>query len=88
MLGRLLDVIVLRGEGGGLSDLFFGGSSAEIGGWLEDGGCEKCVEVSELNHAVKERAYQESLREKYVWRGRECREEVGKVERYSSGVYQ
>ena len=29
------------------------------------------------------------MREKYdVWRGRECREEVGKVKRYSIGVYQ
>ena len=44
---RLLDVKVWRGEGGGMSDHFFVGSSAEIGGWLEecreDGGCEKCV---------------------------------------------
>ena len=43
-----LDVKVWRGEGGGLSDQFFGGSSAEIIGWLEeyreDGKCEKCVE--------------------------------------------
>ena len=48
MLGRLLDVKVWRGEGGGLSDHFFGGSSAQICGWLEecreDGGCEKSVE--------------------------------------------
>ena len=39
MLGRLLDV---------KCGPFFGGSSAEIGGWLEecreDGGCEKCIE--------------------------------------------
>ena len=35
---------VERRRGGLLSDHFFGGSSAEIGGWLEDGGCEKCVE--------------------------------------------
>ena len=44
MLGRLLDVNVLRGEWGGLSDHF----SAEIIWWLEecweDDGCEKCVE--------------------------------------------
>ena len=48
MLGRLLDLKMWRGEGGGMSDHFFGGSSTEIGGWLEefrmDGGCEKCVE--------------------------------------------
>ena len=47
MLGRLLDVKVCRGEGGGLSDRFWW-SSAEIGGWmeecLEDGGCETYVE--------------------------------------------
>ena len=48
MLLRLLDVKVYRGEGGGMSKPFFGRSSAEIGGWMEecreDGGCEKCVE--------------------------------------------
>ena len=48
MLGRLLDVKVWRGEGGGIVLPFFGGSSAEIIGWLEerweDGECEKCVE--------------------------------------------
>ena len=42
MLGRLLDVKVWRGEGG-IVRPFFGGSSAEIIGWLEecreDGGC-------------------------------------------------
>ena len=47
MLGRLLDVKVSRGEGGDCLT-FFGGSSAEIIGWLEecreDGGDEKCVE--------------------------------------------
>ena len=39
---------VCKGEGGGMSDHFFGISSAEIGMWMEecreDGGCEKCVE--------------------------------------------
>ena len=48
MLGRLLDVNLWRGEGGGISDHFFGGSSAEIYLWMEecrnDGTCEKCVE--------------------------------------------
>ena len=47
MLGRMLDVKVWR-EDGGIYDNLFGGSSAEISGWLEecqgDGGCEKCVE--------------------------------------------
>ena len=46
MLGRPLDVKVWRGEGGGMSRPFFGGSSAEIGGWMEEcrkeGRCEKC----------------------------------------------
>ena len=48
MLGRLLDVKVWRGEGGGMSDHFFGGRLAEIGGrkkeCRQDGGCEKCDE--------------------------------------------
>ena len=47
MLGRLFDVKVWRGEGAIVCP-FFGGSSAKIGGWLEecreDEGCEKCVE--------------------------------------------
>ena len=48
MLGRLLDVKVWRGEGGGMTDHFLCGRLAEIGGWMEecpeDGGCRKCVE--------------------------------------------
>ena len=47
MLGRLLDMKVWRGEWEDFLK-FFGGNSAEIGGWLEerreDGRCEKCVE--------------------------------------------
>ena len=49
MLGRLLDVNVCKGEGGGMSKVF-GGSSTESVMWMEldecreDGGCEKCVE--------------------------------------------
>ena len=35
MLGKLLDLKVFREEGGIVSP-FFGGSSAEIGGWLEE----------------------------------------------------
>ena len=47
------------------------------------------LKVSELNHSVKEMAYQESLRVKYeVWGGRECGEGVGKVQRYGNEVYQ
>ena len=35
-------------------------------------GVRNVLKVSELNHSVKERAYQESLRGKYeVWRGGE-----------------
>ena len=48
MLGRLLDAKVWRGEGVGMFHHFFCGSSAEIGGWMEecreDGGRDKCVE--------------------------------------------
>ena len=68
---------VWRGEGGGMSDHFFGGSSAEIGGWLDRGagrmeGVRNMLKVSELNNSVKEMAYQESLRGEYeVWRGGE-----------------
>ena len=51
------------------------------------------LKVSELNHSVKETAYQESLRVKYevymkMCGGRECGEGVGKVQRYGIGVYQ
>ena len=44
-------------------------------GWRSAGRVERVrnvLKVSELNHGVKERAYQESLRGKYeVWRGGE-----------------
>ena len=63
-----------------------------VGGWRSVGrmeGVRNVLKVSELNHSVKERAYQESLHGKYeVWRGRESGEGVGKVQRYSNGVYQ
>ena len=50
-------------------------------------GVRNVFKVSELN-SVKERAYQESLPRKYeVWTGGECGG-VGKVQRYSNGVYQ
>ena len=46
-----------------------------LGGWRSAGGMEgvrNLLKVSELNHSVKERAYQESVRGKYeVWRGGE-----------------
>ena len=46
-----------------------------LGGWRSAGrmeGVRNVLKVSELNHSVKERAYQESLRVKYeVWRAGE-----------------
>ena len=46
-------------------------------------GVRNVLKASELNNRVKERAYQESLHEKYeVWRGLECEEAMGKVQRY------
>ena len=46
-----------------------------LGGWRSAGRMEvvrNVLKVSELNHSVIERAYQESLRGKYeVWRGGE-----------------
>ena len=46
-----------------------------LGGWRSAErmeGVRNVLKVSELNHSVKERAYQESLRGKYeVWRGGE-----------------
>ena len=75
MLGRLLDVKMWRGEGGGLSDHFLVEALLKLGGWRSAGtmeGVRKVLKVSELNSSVKERAYQESLRGKYeVWRGGE-----------------
>ena len=86
MLGRLLDVKVWRGEGGGMSDHFFGGSSAEIGGWLE--GVRNVSKVSEQNNSVKKGTPGEfawKIRSVERWGGLEG---VGKVKRYSNGVYQ
>ena len=92
MLGRLLDVKVWRGEGGGLSDHFLVEARLKLlGGWRSLWRMEgvRNVLVSELNHSVKETAYQESLLVKYeVCRGGEveCGEGVGKVQRYGNGV--
>ena len=93
MLGRLLDVKVWRGEGGGLSYHFLVEARLKlVSGWRSAGrmeGVKNVLKVSELNDSVKERAYQESLRGKYdVWRGRECGEGVGKDQRYGNGVDQ
>ena len=85
-----------RGEGGGLSDHFLVEARLKLlGGWRSAGrmeGVRNVLKVSELNHSVKERACQESLRGKYeVWKGGEVEsveKEYGKVQRYSNGVYQ
>ena len=76
MLGRLLDVKVWRGEGERLSDNFLVEARLKlVGGWRSAErmeGVRNVLKLSELNHSVKERAYQESLRGKYeVWRGGE-----------------
>ena len=50
-----------------------------VGGWRSARrmeGVRNVLKVSELNHSVKERAYQKSLRRKYeVWRGDELESE-------------
>ena len=63
-------------EKGGLSDHFLVEVRLKLlGGWRSAGtteGVRNVLKVSELNHSVKERAYQESLLGKYeVWRGGE-----------------
>ena len=75
-LGRLLDMKVWRGEGGGMSDHFLVEARLKLlGGWRSAGrmeGVRNVLKVSELNNSVKERAYQESMRGNYeVWRGGE-----------------
>ena len=66
---QLLDVKVWRGEGEGLSDHFLVEAMLKLlGGWRNAGrmeGVRNVLKVSELNHSVKERAYQESLHGKY-----------------------
>ena len=76
MLGRLLDVKVWRGEGGGMSDHFLVKARLKlVDGWRSARrmeGVRNVLKVSELNNSVKERVYQVSLRGKYeVWRGGE-----------------
>ena len=76
MLGRLLDVKVWREEGVGLSDHFLVEARLKLlDGWRSAGrreGVRNILKESELNHCVKERAYQESLHGKYEgWRGGE-----------------
>ena len=61
-----------------------------LGGWRRMKSVRNVLKVSELNHSVKEMAYQESLRVKYeMCRGGEVvGEGVGKVQRYGNEVYQ
>ena len=60
-----LDLKVWRGEGGGLSDHFLVEARLKlVGGWRSARrmeGVRNVLKVSELNHSVKERAYQESF---------------------------
>ena len=60
---------VWRGEGGRLSDHFLVEARLKLlGGWTSAGRMESVrnvLKVSELNHSVKEMAYQESLRVTY-----------------------
>ena len=66
MLGRLLDVKSVERRRGGLSDHFLVSARLKLlGGWRSAGrmeGVRNVLKVSELNHSVKERAYQKSLR--------------------------
>ena len=82
MLGRLFDVELCRGEGGGTSDHFLVAAGLKLlGGWRSAGraeGVRNVLMVSELNNRINERSCQESLHGKYkVWR---C-EEVETVEK-------
>ena len=60
MIGRLLDVTVWRGEGGGMSDHFLVEARLKlVGGWKSAGrmeGMRNVLNVSELNNSLKERA--------------------------------
>ena len=74
MLGRLLGVNVLRGEGGGMSDHYLVEAWLKlVGGWRSAWrmeGVKNVLKVGELNNSMKERAYQESSSGKYkVLRG-------------------
>ena len=60
--GRLLDVNVYRGEGGGISDHFLVEARLKVvRGWRSSGRMERVrnvLKVSELNKSVQEQAYQ------------------------------
>ena len=90
MLGRLLDVKVWIGEGGGMSDHIL------VEAWLKlvDGwrsarrmeGVRNVLKVSELNNRVKERAYQESMGEKNIKCGEVGRSRVWRWSGKSSEI--
>ena len=74
MLGRLLDVKMWKGEGGGMSDRFLVEARLKFFGGCRNAwrmeGVRNVLMVSEQNNSVKEITYQESLRGQYeVWRG-------------------
>ena len=93
--GRLLDVNVWRGERGGMSDYFLVEARLKMVGewrsaWRMDG-MRNVLKVSELDNSVKEKAYQESWREKYeVWRGGEVESAENEWEKFRdrNGVFQ
>ena len=87
MLGRLLDVKVCRGGGGGMSEhLLVEARLKLVGGWRSAGkmdGVRNVLRVSELNNRVKENAYQESFYGKYeMWRGGEVESVEKKWEKF------
>ena len=86
---------VARRRGGGLSNHFLVEARLKlVGNWRSAGrmdGVRNVLKVSELNNSVKERAYQEACVENMkcgeVGKSK-CGELVGKIQRYSNGVYQ
>ena len=66
MLGKLSDVKVWRGVGGGMSGhLLVEARLKLVGGWRSSGsmeGVRNALKVSELNNSMKKRAHQERLR--------------------------
>ena len=64
-----------------------------VSGWRSAGrteGMRNVLKVNEVSNIAKEKAYQKSLHGKYeeLGEGRQCGEAVGKIQRYSNGVYQ
>ena len=60
MLGKLVDVKVWRGEGGGIHHFWVEARLKLVDGWRSAGrmeGVRNVLKVRELNNTVKERAY-------------------------------